>query len=51
MCEHLGVHKAILNGLRNIIIDVHGTIKKSRCLEAYLNLGNALQYAVLNQLM
>ena len=40
MCERLGVHKAVLNGLRNII-DTDGTIKKSRCLEAYLNMGNA----------
>ena len=39
MCEHLGVHKAVLNGLCNII-DTDGTIKKSRCLETYLNMGN-----------
>ena len=40
LCEHLGVHNAVLNALRNII-DTDGTIKKSRCLEAYLNMGNA----------
>ena len=40
MCEHLGVHKAVLNALCNII-DTAGTIKNSRCLEAYLNMGNA----------
>ena len=40
LCEHLGVHKAVLTGLRNII-DTDPTIKKSRCLEAYLNMGNA----------
>ena len=40
MCEHLGVHKAVLNALRNII-DTDATIKKSRYLEAYLNMGNA----------
>ena len=40
MCEHLGVHKAVLNGLRNII-DTDSTIKKSRCLDAYLNMGDA----------
>ena len=37
---YIGVHKAVLNGLCNVInIDV--TIKKSRCLEVYLNMGNA----------
>ena len=40
MCEHLGVHKAVLNGLCNII-DTDGTLKKSRCLEADLNMGDA----------
>ena len=40
MCEHLGVHKAVLNALCNII-DTDVTIKKSRCLDAYLNMGNA----------
>ena len=40
MCEHLEVHKAVLNGRRNII-DTVETIKKSRCLEAYLNMGNS----------
>ena len=40
MCEHLGVHKAVLSGLRNII-DTDSTIKKSRCLDAYLNMGDA----------
>ena len=34
------MHKAVLNGLRNII-DTDGTIKRSRCLEVYLNTGNA----------
>ena len=37
---YIRVHKAVLNGLRNII-DTDATIKKSRCLEAYLNMGNA----------
>ena len=37
MCEHLGVHKAVLSGVRNII-DTDSTIKKSRCLDAYLNM-------------
>ena len=40
MCEHLRVHKAVLNGLDNII-DSAGTLKKSRCLEAYLNMSTA----------
>ena len=40
MCEHLGVHKAVLNALRNII-DPNDAIKKSRCLEAFLNVSNA----------
>ena len=39
MCEHLGVHKAVLNGLHNII-DTDSTIKRSRCLEAYLYMGS-----------
>ena len=38
MCEHLGVHKAVLNALHNII-DTVETIKKSRCLQAYLTPG------------
>ena len=38
--EHLGVHKAVLNGL-DIIIDSAGALKKSRCLEAYLNMSTA----------
>ena len=42
-CEHLGVHKALLNELDNII-DTAGTLKKSRCLEAYLNMSNACIY-------
>ena len=37
---YIRVHKAVLNGLRNII-DTDATIKKSRCLEAYLNMGNS----------
>ena len=40
MCEHLGVHKAVLNGLCNII-DTDATIKKSRHLDACINMGNA----------
>ena len=39
MCEHLGVHKAVLSGLRNII-DTDSTLKRSRCLKAYLNMGS-----------
>ena len=39
-CEHLGVYKAVLNGLDNII-DTAGTLKKSRSLEAYLNMSTA----------
>ena len=39
-CEHLGVHKAVLNGLDNII-DSARALKKTRCLEAYLNISNA----------
>ena len=42
-CEHLGVLKTVLNALDNII-DTAGTIKKSRCLEAYLNMSNASIY-------
>ena len=37
MCEYLGVYKAVLNTLRNIL----DTVGMSRCLEAYLNMGNA----------
>ena len=34
------MHKAVLNGLRNTI-DTDNAIKKSRCPEAYLNMGDA----------
>ena len=40
MYEHLGVHKAVLIALRNNIEHWQDN-KKSRCLEAYLNMGNA----------
>ena len=40
LCENLGVEKAVVNRLRNMI-DTDSTIKKSRCLEAYLDTGRA----------
>ena len=40
LCENLGVEKAVINRLRNLI-DTDSTIKKSRCLEAFLNTGGA----------
>ena len=35
-----GVEKAVINGL-HYVTDPDNTIKKSRCLEAYLNTGRA----------
>ena len=40
LCENLGVEKAVINRLRNMI-DTDSTIKKRRCLEAYLDTGRA----------
>ena len=40
LCENLGVEKAVINKLRNMI-DTDSTMKKSRCLEAYLDTGKA----------
>ena len=40
LCKNLGVEKAVINALRNMV-DTESTIKKSRCLEAYLNTGRA----------
>ena len=40
LCDNLGVEKAVINRLRNLI-DTDSTIKKSRCLEAYLDTGGA----------
>ena len=40
LCGNLGVPKAVLSDLRNTI-NTDNTIKKRRCLEAYLNTGNA----------
>ena len=40
LCENLGVEKAVINAL-HYVIDPDNKIKKSRCLEAYLNTGRA----------
>ena len=40
LCEYLGVHKAVLSNLRDMI-NTDNTIKKHRCLEAYINTGKA----------
>ena len=40
LCENLGVEKDVINRL-HYVIDPHNTIKKSKCLEAYLNTGRA----------
>ena len=40
LCEYLGVHEAILNNLRDLI-NTDNTVKKHRCLEAYINTGRA----------
>ena len=40
LCENLGVEKAVINGL-HYVTDPDNTIKKSRCLEAYVNTGRA----------
>ena len=39
LCENLGVPKAVINALRSSSME--NGIKKSRCLEAYLNTGEA----------
>ena len=40
LCENLGVHKAVLSNLRDMI-NTENTIKKRRCLQAYINTGKA----------
>ena len=40
LCENLGVQKALLSDLRNMI-NTDNAIKKRRCLEAYINTGKA----------
>ena len=40
LCEYLGVDRAVLSGLRNMI-NTENTIKKHRCLETYINTGKA----------
>ena len=40
LCENLGVEKAVINALRDMI-NTDSTKKKSRCLEAYLDTGRA----------
>ena len=40
LCENLGVHKAVLSDLHDII-NTDNTIKKRRCLKAYINTGKA----------
>ena len=40
LCRNLGVRNAVLNNLR-YMINVENTVKKSRCLEAYLKTGKA----------
>ena len=40
LCEYLGVHKAVLRNLHDMI-NTDNTVKKCRCLEAYINTGKA----------
>ena len=40
LCENLGVHKAVLSNLCDMI-NTDNTVKKRRCLEAYINTGKA----------
>ena len=40
LCENLGVPKAVLSDLRNMI-NTDNTMKKHRCLKAYVNTGKA----------
>ena len=40
LCENLGVHKAVLSNLRDMI-NTDNTLKKRRCLEAYIKTGKA----------
>ena len=40
LCRYLGVQEAVLSNLRSMI-DTDNTIKKHRCLKAYINTGKA----------
>ena len=40
LCEYLGVHEGVLGDLRSMI-NTDNTIKKHRCLKAYINTGKA----------
>ena len=40
LCEYLGVDEAIISNLHSMI-NTDNTIKKHRCLKAYINLGKA----------
>ena len=40
LCENLGVHEVVLSGLDSMI-NTDNTIKKHRCLKAYINTGKA----------
>ena len=40
LCGNLGVPRAVLSDLQNMI-NTENRVKKHRCLEAYINTGNA----------